>query len=98
MKMSLDIAVVLAHLTGRVLVPYRFHLPRRLPAERGGLLEPLLVPDLFEIPVPWSDEYVRKTWISAPEALPCEWPPVFESVFCLPGTVPADDEDFRRFR
>ena len=28
-KMSLDIAVVLAHLTGRTLVPYRFRLPRR---------------------------------------------------------------------
>ena len=28
-KMSLDIAIVLAHLTGRVLVPYRFRLPRR---------------------------------------------------------------------
>jgi hypothetical protein len=98
MKMSLDIAIVLAHLTDRVLVPYRFRLPRRLATEPGRLLEPLLVPDLFEIPVPWSDEYVRKTWISAPDALPCPWPSVFESVLCFPGTVPVDDEDFRRFR
>ena len=98
MKMSLDIAIVLAHLTDRVLVPYRFRLPRRLPPEPGRILEPLLVPHLFEIPVPWSDEWVRKTWISAPEALPCQWPSVFESVFCFPGSVPADDGDFRRFR
>src|SRR5690349_1412751 len=98
MKMSLDIAIVLAHLTDRVLVPYRFRLPRRVPTEPGRLLEPLLVPDLFEIPVSWSDEWVRKTWISAPGALPCQWPSVFESVLCLPGAVPADDEDFRRFR
>jgi hypothetical protein len=98
MKMSLDIAIVLAHLMNRVLVPYRFRLPRRLPPEPGRILEPLLVPDLFEIPVPWSDEYVVKTWISAPRALPCPWPPVFDSVFCSPGTVPTDDEDFRRFR
>src|SRR4030095_5477109 len=76
----------------------RFRLPRRLPAEPGRLLEPLLVPDLFEIPVPWSDEYVTKTWISAPQALPCRWPPVFESVFRLPGAVSTDYEDFRRFR
>src|SRR5262245_62090895 len=60
MKMSLDIAIVLAHLTNRVLVPYRFRLPRRLPTEPGRILEPLLVPDLFDIPVHWSDEYVRK--------------------------------------
>src|SRR5262245_12114078 len=98
MRMSLDIAIVLAHLTDRVLVPYRFRLPRRLPTEPGSLLEPLLVPDLFEIPVPWSDGYLLKTWISAPRALPCPWPSVFESVFCPPGTVPTDDEDFRRFR
>jgi hypothetical protein len=98
MKMSLDIAIVLAHLTDRVLVPYRFRLPRRVPTEPGRILEPLLVPDLFEIPVPWSDEYVRKTWISAPAALPCSWPPLFESVFCSLGTGPTDDEDFRRFR
>ena len=98
MKMSLDVAVVLAHLTDRVLVPYRFRLPRRVPTEPGRLREPLLVPDLFEIPVPWSDEWVLKTWISAPAALPCLWPSVFESVFRFSGTVPTDDEDFRRFR
>ena len=50
--MSLDIAVVLAHLTGRVLTPYRFRLPRRVPVDAppDRTVEPMLVPDLFEIP------------------------------------------------
>ena len=57
-KMSLDIAVVLAYLTDRVLVPYRFRLPERSPAESTSNRwpEPLLLPDLFDIPVPWSDD------------------------------------------
>ena len=97
-KMSLDIAIVLAHLTDRVLVPYRFRLPRRLPADPGVVLEPLQILDLFDIPVPWSDEYLFKTWISAPGALACPWEPVFESVLCFPGTIPTDDGDFQRFR
>lgn len=99
-RMSLDIAVVLAYLTGRVLVPYRFRLPRRMPVdlESDRVLEPLLVPDLFEIPVPWSDEYLLKTWISVPGALECAWAPVFESVLCFPATPPSDDERFQHFR
>jgi hypothetical protein len=99
-KMSLDIAVVLAYLTGRVLVPYRFRLPRRLPVdmESDRVLEPLLLPDLFEIPVPWSDEFLLKTWISVPGALECAWAPVFESVLRFPATLPSDDERFRHFR
>ena len=70
-KMSLDIAIVLAYLTGRVLVPYRFRLPRRFPVDLppDRVLEPMLVPDLFDIPVPYSDEYLFKTWISVPGAL-----------------------------
>ena len=57
-KMSLDIAIVLAYLTGRVLVPYRFRMPRRFPAdsESGQVPEPMLVPELFDIPVTWSAE------------------------------------------
>jgi hypothetical protein len=99
-KMSLDIAIVLAYLTGRVLVPYRFRLPRRLPVdpEPGRVLEPLLVPDLFDIPVPWSDEYLFKTWISVPGALECAWAPVYESVLRFPATLRSDDARFQRFR
>ena len=99
-KMSLDIAIVLAYLTGRVLVPYRFRLPRRFPVDQapGRVLEPLLIPDLFDIPVPWSDEYLFKTWISVPGALQCAWAPVFESVLCFPATLPTDDARFQHFR
>ena len=99
-KMSLDIAIVLAHLTGRVLVPYRFRLPRRFPVDLppDRVLEPMLVPDLFDIPVPYSDEYLFKTWISVPGALECAWAPVFESVLCFPATLPTDDARFQHFR
>jgi hypothetical protein len=97
-KMSLDIAIALAHLTDRILVPYRFRLPRRVPVRPGGILEPLQILDLFDIPIPWSDELLFKTWISAPDALACPWTPVFESVLCFPGTQSIDDADFRRFR
>ena len=99
-KMSLDIAIVLAYLTGRVLVPYRFRLPRRFPVDLppDRVLEPMLVPDLFDIPVPYSDEYLFKTWISVPGALQCAWAPVFESVFCFPATLPTDDARFQHFR
>src|SRR5215470_1883802 len=99
-KMSLDIAIVLAYLTGRVLVPYRFRLHRRFPADLppDRVLEPMLVPGLFDIPVPYSDEYLFKTWISVPGALKCSWAPVFESMFCLPAALPTDDGRFRQFR
>ena len=68
------------------------------PREPGHVPEPLQIPDLFDIPVPWSDEYLFKTWISVPGALACPWAPVFESVLCFPGTLPTDDGDFQRFR
>jgi GDP-fucose protein O-fucosyltransferase len=98
-KMSLDIAIALAYLTGRVLVPYRFRLHRRFPVDLppDRVLEPMLVPDLFDIPVPYSDEYLFKTWISVPGALHCAWTPVFESVFCCPATLPTDDARFQHF-
>jgi hypothetical protein len=98
--MSLDIAVVLAYLTGRVLVPYRFRLPRRIPVDEASdrVYGPLLVPDLFDIPVAWSDEYLMKTWISLPGALECSWKPVFESVLAFPTASLSEDARFQQFR
>jgi hypothetical protein len=98
--MALDIAIVLAYLTGRVLVPYRFRLPRRFPVDEpsGRVLEPLLVPDLFDIPIPWSDEYLMKTWVSVPGALECAWAPVFESVLAHSATSLGEDARFQQFR
>jgi hypothetical protein len=100
-KMSLDIAVVLAYLTRRVLVPYRFRMPRRHPInlQSGSRVpEPIVVPDLFEIPVPWLDEYLLKTWISLPGALECAWRPAFDSVLCFPPTLSYAGEHFQDFR
>jgi GDP-fucose protein O-fucosyltransferase len=98
-KMSLDISVVLAYLTGRMLVPYRFRMPRRFSVESpsGSVLEPMRVPDLFDIPVPYSDEYLLKTWISVPGALEWAWAPVFESVFCFPASIATEGERLQQF-
>ena len=98
-KMSLDIAIVLAHLTGRVLVPYRFRLPRRAPIDPAatGVIEPLQILDLYDLPIPWSDEHLFKTWVSVPGSLNCAWAPVFDSVFHLPSTS-TNDADFQQFR
>lgn len=98
--MSLDIAIALAYLTGRELVPYRFRLPRRflIGEQQNQVLEPMLVPQLFEIPVPWSDEYLLKTWIAVPGAVECAWQPVHESVLCVPDGPPTDDPRFLQFR
>ena len=99
-KMSLDIAVVLAHLTGRTLVPYRFRLPRRAPidAPPDRAVEPIVILDLFDLPVRYSDEYLFKTWLSVPGARQCIWAPLVESVLCFPSTLPTDDARFRQFR
>lgn len=99
-KMSLDIAIALAYLTDRVLVPYRFRLPRRFNVDShlDQALEPMLVPNLFDIPVSWSDEHLFKTWISVPGAVECGLRSVHESVLCFPGSVPTDDEHFLHFR
>ena len=100
-RMSLDIAVILAYLTGRILVPYRFRQPPpKIPVEvrPGRMPEPFVVTDLFEIPVPWCDEYLLKTWIAVPDALECAWVPVFDSLLCFPATIPRDDERFYNFR
>jgi hypothetical protein len=99
-KMSLDIAIVLAHLTGRTLVPYRFRLPRRAQVDTPPdcPVEPMLVPDLFDIPVRYSDEYLFKTWISVPGARQCVWAPVVQSVLSFHTTLRNGDVRFQRFR
>jgi hypothetical protein len=97
-KMSLDIAIVLAHLTGRVLAPYRFRMPRRHPVDPDRVLAPMVVPELFDIPVPWSDEHLLRTWISEPEAARWEWEPIYDSVVCLDAVPPREDARFADFR
>lgn len=99
-KMSLDIAVILAHLTGRVLTPYRFRMPRRVAVDAppDQTVEPMIVPELFDIPVPWSGECLLKTWISPPDATLWTWAPVVDSVFCFPAAPSEDDPEFAAFR
>jgi GDP-fucose protein O-fucosyltransferase len=98
-KMSLDIAIVLAHLTDRTLVPYRFRLPRApVDAPPDCAVEPMLVPDLFDIPVRYSKEFLFKTWISVPGARQCVWAPLVDSVLSFPTTLPLEDVRFQQFR
>jgi hypothetical protein len=56
------------------------------------------LPDLFEMPVPWSDEYLLKTWISVHDKLDCAWQPVFDSVLCFPANLQDDDARLQHFR
>ncbi|OJY47102.1 O-fucosyltransferase family protein [Pseudonocardia sp. 73-21] len=99
-RMSLDIAVVLAHLTGRVLVPYRFRMPRRHPIDPDDdrVLAPMVVPDLFDLPVTSSDEHLLKTWVSVPDVARWDWEPIYESVICVGPVPPRDDAQFAAFR
>lgn len=99
-KMSLDVAVVLAYLTGRVLVPYRFRLPRQFPVnlKNGDWPEPLSIPDLYEMPIAWSNEYLLKTWICVPRAIDCVWESVFDSVLCFPATLEGDGSRLKDFQ
>lgn len=98
-RMSLDIGVVLAHLSGRTLVPYRFRMPRRHAPPEGDqrVQPPMLVPELFDIPVPYDDSALLKTWILQPGALACEWPSLEDALFAQDG-LPQDDARFLAFR
>jgi SAM-dependent methyltransferase len=104
-RMSLDIGIALAHLTGRVFCPYNFQLPLR--SSSSGLVlgkdfaRFSSSPELFEIPIAWSSEHLADPEPHVPRAVRLAWPPVSESMFCLPATL-ADDhgrfEDFRNQR
>ena len=100
-RMSLDIAVVLAHVTGRTLVPYRFRMPRRGAVPDEAVLEPMLVPEMFDLPVPYVNESLFKTWVSTPAATHVDWPLLVNAVCCLGPTGPVSPPggaDFEAFR
>lgn len=100
LRMALDIAVVLAHLTGRTLVPYRFRMPRRhaLAASAAPVWQPMLVPELFDLPVPHQAGQMMKTWLSTPGAAECHWPALYNAVFCDAARPDDDDPRFQAFR
>jgi hypothetical protein len=103
--MSLDIGIALAHLTGRMFCPYNFQLPQRSSGSGLALGKDFprfaATPELFEIPIPWSSEHLTDPRPYVPQAMRLAWPPVSESMLCLPATL-ADDrarfEDFRNQR
>ena len=101
-RISLELAVGLAHLTGRILAPYRFRVPLRAsaPLRAEQFEKPLaLIPDLFEIPVPWSNEYLEERRLPEPDALTCEWAEdLCDSLFYLNADDLPDDEFCRAFR
>jgi len=99
-RMALDIAVVLAYLTDRTLVPYRFRMPRRqaVDLQSQAVVEPMLVPELFDLPVPYESHSLLRTWLSVPEAVDCAWPPLFDAVYCEAAPPAGDDHGFTAFR
>jgi SAM-dependent methyltransferase len=101
-RMSLDIGIALAHLTGRVFCPYNFQLPLRSSLSGLALGRDFprfsSTPELFEIPIPWSAEHLTDPRPHVPRAVRLAWPPVSESMFCLPATLADDHARFEDFR
>lgn len=98
-RIALDIGVALAHLSGRTLVPYRFRMPRRHPPPPGDttVYPPMLVPELFEIPVPHDFSALMKTWVAAPGAVTADWGLISDAVFA-DAAQDAHDSRFLAFR
>jgi len=98
--MSLELSVALAHLTSRVLVPYRFRIPRRITTtlREAKFARPLaLIPHLFEIPVPWCDEYLEDKREPDHGGVNCVWPKLYDSIVVLSPHLPVDGAHFSAF-
>jgi len=99
--MSLQLAVVLAHLTSRVLVPFNFRIRGRHPSPSGSDPKrvPLaLVPDLFDIPLPWVEEYLDHKPEPAWGATVCHWPNLINGVFVSSPDLLEDKPRLAAFR
>ncbi|MBI4819190.1 MAG: hypothetical protein HY791_23160 [Deltaproteobacteria bacterium] len=97
-RMSLDIAVGLAHLTGRTLVPYSFRIPRRVRSLRDPRRPLSIVPELFDIPVSNTDEYWEERRNPFAQALECSWAGICESMFYTSEALREDQDRFQQFR
>ena len=100
-RMSLDIGVGLAHITGRTFVPYGVGLPwnsHPLLRTRGDRSERATVLDLLTIPVDVEYGHVqnRKTNIAGARRLLSAQ--VVDSVLRTDAAEPAETEEFQAFR
>jgi hypothetical protein len=100
-RISLEIGVGLAHLTGCTLVPYC--------VAKAWSSDPLLrrgvdysnsatVLDLFEIPVPFESSYARRPVLKMPSAIRLFPAPVWDSVLRLDSPAPLANRSLRAFR
>ena len=75
-RMALEIAVAVAHLTGRKLALYGLPMIEN----RGGPDIALRITDLMEIPVPWTLlDPTAHPWVT------CRWPRLSDTVLVTPG-------------
>ena len=97
--MSVELGVVLAHLTGRVLVLAENNTPVANVVAYDGLLpetKSSVITDLLDLPIPWIDG--EDFDLGGREALELTDKPPWESLFCHPLSVPQDSPDFEAFR
>ncbi len=96
--MSLELGVVMARLTDRVLILVGNNTPPANVVRYEGILtntHPSRVTDLLEVPVPWLGEDGVNLAAFAPREL-CNGP-AFDAVFYYPPDLSLDSEDFLRF-
>lgn len=99
-RMSLDIGVGLAYLTGRTLTPYGVKPPwtsRPLLRRNHDYTERATVFHLFDLPVPVESIYSRKRNIRLAQVKRPWSGSVVDSVFVMNGNAHPDDEAFPSF-
>ena len=100
-RISLEIGVGLAHLTGSTLVPYCVEPAWSSdPLLRKGVdySQPATVLDVFDIPVPLERTYARHRQLKPSGALSLMSAPVWDCVMRLESAPPAASKRFRAFR
>jgi GDP-fucose protein O-fucosyltransferase len=100
-RMSLDIGVGLAHLTGRTLAPYNVQPPwSSHPLLRRGTdySDPATILDLFDLPVPIDRACAGESEIVLPGVRSLLQAPVYESVLWVEPAPPIEGDDFQAFR
>jgi hypothetical protein len=97
-RMSLDVGVGLAHLTGRVLVPFAVQPPwSGDPAFGQGVPEATIL-DLFDVPVPISREHAGANAVHHRGLASLMATAVHETVLRVPPAPPVESGDFVAFR
>jgi hypothetical protein len=100
-RMSLDIGVALAHLTGRTLVPYNVKPPWSsdpLLREGADYSKKATVLDVFDLPVPIDRSFAGHEDLEFPGVRRFLSTAVYDSVLRIEPAPDIHGDDFRAFR